>query len=363
MSDELRDSLDTEPGGEEMFTDLGRFETGAIPVDAVVKRGKAIRTRRRTVAGGMLAVAAALAIGVPVAVAGGGSGAVAATSGHRILVNRAQESANHTVSFSGSIDGKAWTRTLPSAQCGQRYQPPGCLYRMAGADKRPVGELMKDDTNKEGDFYLAQFGPETAYVVMTLNTGDRVTVPGVVLTDGYRAAYFELPRHAMPKKIVAYTENGQEIGYADNISSAPREWSPLSTWYRPDGGELDTSVPKSRVASGTSGGVSWSVDVTIGVYDRCYAAQFGINVIDDCTNPAVHVQSTLAENTPAGPSPATTFVYGRVDAKTTRVDVTFKDGTVEHLTPVRTHGEAFVATYVPQGRTVASVTPVTGTNG
>ena len=84
--DELNGTADG-TGADGMFADLGHFTTGAIPVDAVLKQGKAIRTRRRVVGGGVLAVAAALTVGVPVALAGGGPEA-APTSGHAIAVQR-----------------------------------------------------------------------------------------------------------------------------------------------------------------------------------------------------------------------------------------------------------------------------------
>jgi hypothetical protein len=42
--------------------------------------------------------------------------------------------------------------------------------------------------------------------------------------------------------------------------------------------------------------------------------------------------------------------------------VTFADGTVQHLIPVRANGAAFVGAYFPPGGTVASARPVTGPN-
>jgi hypothetical protein len=111
-----------------------------------------------------------------------------------------------------------------------------------------------------------------------------------------------------------------------------------------------------HVASGTSGGVPWSVDVAIGAYDRCFSSKVGTQNISECPDFGARVDTTHIPGSP------TTFVLGEVDAKTVRVDVVFKDGGVQQLTPVRSNGHSFVATYVPPDRTVASVTPVTGPN-
>src|SRR2546423_9526347 len=241
--------------GDGMFADIGHFETGAIPVDAVVKRGKAIRNRRRLVGGGALAAATALTIAVPVALAGGSGEGAKPTAGHAIVVERPYENAAQQIAFAGSIDGKAWSRTYVSHCSGK---PPlggaECLVRVPGADKSPVEMVMQDEWHKQGDFYSAQFGPDTDYVVITLDTGDQATVPGVAADDGYRVAYFELPRRSTIEKITAYRKDGREIAHTrpGTIMGVENVLRMALVWDRPDDGELDNSIQTVHVQSGTN---------------------------------------------------------------------------------------------------------------
>lgn len=363
MNDEEQNDLPGGIVGEEMFADLGHFPTGAIPVDAVLKQGRAIRTRRRVVGGGMLAAAAALTIGVPVAIAGG-NGDAAPAAGHAITVDRPTKNVAQdvTFTFTGSLDGAKWSRTF-FANCETSPHRPGaqCLSRMAGGDKSPVAEIARDEWHKEGDFYSAVFSPDTDYAVMKLNTGDQVVVPGLATDDGSGAAYFEVPRRTKVVQIFAYGKNGHEIAHTPLTDPSPAtHLYDLRKWYQPSGGAYDTSVPTVRIASGTADGQPWSVDVIIGLYTPCFLAKATAAdyTVQECPDPGVHVEKNDAH---LG-HPASTFVLGEVDLKTTGVDVVYEDGTVQHLTPVRSNGHAFVGTLVPQARTVVSVKPVTGTN-
>ncbi|GAA1950871.1 hypothetical protein [Catenulispora subtropica] len=363
MIDEELNDLTGGSAEDGMFADLGHFTTGAIPVDAVVKRGAAIRNRRRLVGGGVLAAAAALTIGVPVAIAGGSGPGAEAASGHTVVVDRPAEDAAQKITFSGSVDGRKWSRTLTS-HCGTGPEATGaeCMIREIGADSSPIGVMTRDERHhQEGDFYFAEFGPDVDYVVMTLATGDRVTVPALVADDGYRGAYFELPRNSTVGQLVAYDKESREIAHtaAGTVALSPGvHLTNTPKWYRPDGSMLDTSVPTVDVAAGTSGKQAWTITVTLNPYGRCFAERIGITEVDLCNSPRLQVN----KNNPGGGGPQDAFVSGEVDLKTTRVDVALSDGTVQHLTPVRSHGYAFVGTYVPEGLTVASITPVTGTN-
>lgn len=355
MSDaELAGPTGEADGDDGMFADLGHFDTGAIPVDAVVKRGKAIRNRRRLIGGGVLAAATALTIAVPVALAGGNGEGAGPAAGHAIVVAQPYENSAQQIVFTGSLGGKAWSRTYAS-HCGSKA-PVGradCLLREVGADKKPVGMILQDGSHDGGDFYTAEFAPDTDYVIITLDTGDRVTVPGVTTDDGYRVAYFGLPGRTAMKEMAAYGKDGREIAHAGTSTYWVK-------WTRPDGSELDTSVPTVPVAADTANGIAWSVDVAEGVYARCFMAKSDtVGTVTICPD----FGARLYKNDVHGGGSPDAFVLGEVDPKTTRVDVAYKDGTVQHLTPTRRDGRAFVGTYIPAGVTVVSVTPVTGTNG
>jgi hypothetical protein len=224
-----------------------------------------------------------------------------------------------------------------------------------------VAGLGRDEWQKDGDFYNAVFSPDTDYVLLKLDTGDQVVVPGVVTDDGVVQAYFQLPRRTVVAQVFAYDKNGKEIAHTPPVNASPKtHLYYLPTWIQAGGGTYDTSVPIVPVASGTSDGTPWLIKVTVGVYGSCFSSRAGTEDywLQECPDPGVHVQTSAAH---LG-HPATTFVFGEVDPKTTRVDVTYKDGTVQHLVPTRSNGHAFVGTYVPQSATVVSTKPVTGTN-
>ncbi|NUR26515.1 MAG: hypothetical protein HOV83_11825 [Catenulispora sp.] len=361
MNDDLLNDLDDGPGGDEMFAGLGHFPTGAIPVDAVLKQGRAIRTRRRLVGGGVLAAAAALTIGVPVAIAGGSGTDTSPAAGHTITVDRPTENPAQQVTFSGSLDGKKWSRTFIS-HCGQEPKVTGaqCLTRVAGQNKSPVAMLARDEWHKEGDFYSAVLSPGTDYVVLKLNTGDQAVVPGVITDDGAVAAYFQVPRGTTVEQIFAYDKDGREIAHTPPPGrNSPARFDDMEKWYQPGGGDYDISVPTVQVAQGTTGGVPWSIEVTIGVRDRCFSYTIAERpTVAMCPDPGAraYMNNTYAPGVKDG------VVLGEVDPGTTQVDVTFKDGTVQHLVPVRSDGHAFVGTYLPAEAAPVSVKPVTGTN-
>ncbi|WP_194893942.1 hypothetical protein [Catenulispora pinisilvae] len=354
-----------DPEEDQLFTDLGRFQTGAIPVDAVLRQGKAIRRRRRVVGSGLVATAAALTIAVPVALAGGSGRAVSAASGPRIVVNQPVVSGSDGFQFSGMFDGKKWSlKLLPSCGFGQSLPNGDCMAMMTGVPPvtTPV-DLSVDDVKGPGSdyyFYALEYGPETAYAVVTLGTGEQVTVPGIDVDSTHRTAWFPAPPSTPISKIVAYRKDGTEIGQTPDWGKDIADPEILATWYRPDG-TLMYPAPNVEVAKGTTGGVDWSIEVTLGKTGRCFLYRIGSVPTTVC--PASGAAPKVYMNNIGKPGPKDGVVIGEAAGGVTRVDVTYKDGTVKHITPVVSNGHAFVGTYVPAGATVVSITSVTGTNG
>ncbi|MBS2533536.1 hypothetical protein KGQ20_12210 [Catenulispora sp. NF23] len=367
MSEDELISLPGEPDEAELFTDLGRFQTGAIPVDAVLRQGKAIRRRRRVVGSGLLAVAAALTIAVPVGLAWGRGQEVSAASGPRIVVNRPTGSAHDGFLLSGLFNGKKWSlKLLPSCGFGQSLPNGDCMGMVIGVGESPVTtpvDLYMDDVKGPGSdyyFYTLEYGPETAYAVVTLGTGDQVTVPGIDVDSTHRTAWFPAPPSTPISKIVAYRKDGTEIGQTPDWGKDISDGETLATWFRPDG-TLLYPQPNVEVAKGPTGGVDWSIEVTLEKSGRCFLYRIGSVPTTVC--PASGTPPMAYMNNIGKPGPKDGVVIGEAAGGVTRVDVTFKDGTVKRLNPVVSNGHAFVGTYVPAGATVVSITSVTGTNG
>lgn len=339
---------------DEMFADLGHF-TGAIPVEAVMRQGRAIRRRRRVFGGGTLAAAAALAIVAPVALVGGNGPDVEAASGARIVVNRPVLESTGDILLSGTYNDEPWSQTVGK----------GCVYGKLGRDadclelttglaptKTPV-DLVMDDVKEPGSghyFYALQYSPDTEFTVVTLGTGDEVMVPGIDVS-GQRIAWLPAPGQTPITKIVAYRKDGTEIGHTPYWGTDASDYDVMGDWYRPDGTTL-ASVPDVPVAKGTAGGVDWSITSVIGATGRCFVYRIGSVPTTVCPK----IGAWVYRDNRSEPGAKDGVVLGELAPETSRVDVAFKDGTVQHLTPVRS-GHVFVGAYLPDITTVVSVTP------
>lgn len=362
-TDDIEDALD-DPAAEEMFVELGRFEPGAIPVDAVMRRGKGIRLRRRLVGAGALALAACLVVLAPIALRGNGeagdpasirAGSVPAgparTGVQRVVVGQPKYDARSRVDFAGSVDGKPWSYKL-GGPCGA---PRNRCMDLMGLVLPPVSLLLEPTT--DGNVGVsAEFGRDTLYAVLTLTDGEQITLEGITTITTEPVAivsdYFELPPGVSVADIAAY--GGWPEGLMAHADPRPLR-SDIPTvvpWYGPDGRVFAPQAPKLRLAQGGSGDSAWTLDVEVGSWTNYFvytdkagshsqarAAGFRTGLFPDGTG-----QNRV------------TVAYGLVSGVARRVDVTFSDGTVAHLVPIVSDTRAYAGTVVPGGRTVVSVT-------
>lgn len=359
---------DDDAADEEMFADLGRFEPGAIPVETVMRQGKAIRLRRRLVGGGALVLAACLVVLAPVVSTTlhgfGRSGSTASPGAevseltdqvvpgppHRIVVAQPRTALDGTVSFSGSIDEKPWSYSRGEICAG----PIDHCMDLVGLVLPPVSLLL--EPTQDGNIGVSvEFDRNTQHAVMTMSRGEQFTVSAIGSVTGHAviaSGYFEMPRGETVVDIQAYSgTDGSLIGHAD-----PRPLGSLLPtrvpWYRPDGAVLSLDPPTQRLAQGGSGDDAWTLDLQAGSWDAAVVYGSGRGGASDMVSDTLMVRTLHGSPQSVGEVAA---AYGLVDVRAKRVDVTFSDGTMTHLTPVAVaDGRVFAGTVAPVGTRMIS---------
>ncbi|NUR60121.1 MAG: hypothetical protein HOV87_15880 [Catenulispora sp.] len=345
--------------GEDMFVELGRFEPGAIPFDAVMRRGKGIRLRRRLVGAGALALAACLVVLAPVALRGGGGagGPVSVEAGsartgvaHTVQLSPPTYDPRSRIDFSGGVDGRRWSYKL-GGPCGD---PGNRCMDLVGLVLPPVSLLL--EPTRDGNVGIsAEFGRETTRAVLTLTDGEQITLTGITAITTEPVAivtdYFELPSGVDVANIAAY--GGWPDGLIAQADPRPlrSDVPTVVPWYRPDGKRLSLEAPKVRLAEGGSGESAWTLDVEVGSWTNyfVYTDRSGSHTQERAAG--LRIGSFAGATIPNGVS----AVYGLVSGNVRRVDVTFSDGSVTHVVPVVSGDRVYAGAVAPPGRTVVSV--------
>jgi hypothetical protein len=352
---------------ERLGTDIGRFEPGHAPVDAVIRHGRAIKARRRAVAGSGLAAALVLGIGLPLALSGHRAGAPAATAGHRVTVDAPHRDDKGATVFSGSIDGHAWS--APVEVLRQGGGPGGgsaCIMSFGNcvsgfpAATDPAAVSASSGTGQP-DQYTVDFRADVQRVRIDLRNGQTLMLDPMPVGD-HRIALLELPSGLRISRFTAYGADGEEIGFAIPFQQ-PGGASVAVTWDAP-GAKPALPEASARVASGVTPGMTgeqkWSVTAYVGPYGRCVvqsASRSGTvsRCVDRDAKPPVSLPFThvKANGTPY-------WLQSEIDPSVDHLDVAYSDGSTKHLTPARVAGHAFVGLVVPAGLEVESVTAFDG---
>ncbi|WP_194907529.1 hypothetical protein [Catenulispora rubra] len=357
---------------QEMFADLGRFTTGAIPVDAVVRHGKAIRTRRRAVGGGALAIAAALSIGVPVAIAGGSAGAGAASGGSgpngvygatgtggRVTVNpvRLTDGKGH---FSGAVDGKKWSVDFDNKNC--YYIQWSCGF----TDLYPWDQYASLSPNSswglqgQPDDYTMFLNKNVARAAITLQDGEVLNLEAVP-TARVPVVLFALPFGLGVSKIELFDTHGAELAYAMpfNIKGSA---SAAGHWYKPGETPAKDSGSVELARSVFGPGEETVISAYAGPAGPCVVFQAGGKAgghpSPECSQTAVVNGTVLIGKDPVR-GDATNIQdsgYGIAGSKADHMELDFSDGTKSPVAIKSLGGYRFYAYFVPKGKTLTKVT-------
>jgi hypothetical protein len=364
---------------QRLHTELGSLEIGPAPVIAVTRRGKAIRARRRAVAGGFAAVAVVAVLAGRLLTAGPAPAAV--------TLDPPRPGAPGGVFASGTAGGKPWRMTVRNiaADPGTRWCLPAVMFNgrdgnvlfKTGPGTPSFGNpaLLPDIAGFPGvGAAFTQVAPDVTHVVVTFPNGRHVTVhPVWVSACGQR---FHLAGWVLPGPrraggaITTYTASGPGetldlTSYARSVrgvtgTSLFGQHVTAGVWLNLDKSRADIAASEATtpIGNGTADGQRWQIRAGLGLYGQCYAVALsgavargnGRSQFSECVPVAPPPRLTVLHRVPA-PGAETQFTgyAGLVNPATNRLVVTFTNGTTLTVRPVNVAGRVYAAFAVPPG--------------
>lgn len=351
---------------EEAFADVGHFETGAIPVDAVLRRGRGIRGRRRVAGGSALAVAAALSIGVPVTIAGGsgsGYGAEsggsrvygASSSGGRVVVNPTPFS-HGKGHFSGTVDGKPWKVDFDNKNCF--YILWSCGFKSFYPwDK--YGSLAVNSSDGQPEDYTLFLRKDVGHVTVTLQDGEVLRLEAVPVVDT-PVVLFAVPKGLQVSRIDLFDTRGAEMAYSVPFS-VKGSWSVNGTWYQP-GEKPPAEAGSVELARGELANEQEVITAYVGPSGPCVVTQTAHGADPICGSLTASEATESFPKQPGGSQGGQASSAGGMSATglaapdIDHIELTFADGTTSPVPIKSLGGYRFYAFIVPRGKALTAVT-------
>jgi hypothetical protein len=251
------------------------------PVDGAVRRGRAIRVRRRVaVAAGAAAVVAIGVFAVPSLLHQTAAPAPAAPAGpYTVTVQAPGPHSAPGLIASGTIDGKRWQLTeAKPASGGPPGSPPVTTSGPAFGGNATFGPALAAHSPDPVSFFYGltagnvqvQYGAvqaDVTQVAVRLDNGT-VLILHPVEVYGVRAVAFAVPAGAGIVDATAYSRHG-EIAAAIPFN-APGGVAAFGVWLTP--GQHGLARASGRIGSGTANGIAWSVTAYLGPWGICIQA-------------------------------------------------------------------------------------------
>lgn len=349
------------------------------PVEGAVRRGRAIRVRRRVAAA--VGVAAAVAIGLLAtpALRHWQAAPAPATPAHRYTVTVQVPGPRSPAGLiaSGTVNGKRWQLTASRPGAGgaargrQSIMASGPAFGPVptGAD----GDALAPDSSDPVQFQGFSAGPvqaqygavraEVSYLKVRLGNGTVLTLrPASVY--GVRLVGFAAPVGDTVAGVTAYSRHG-EIATAIPFND-PGGFAEFAAWLKP--GQHGIARASGRIGSGTAGGKAWSATAYLGPWGICIETSGSVGNGGGCEPTTAAVATSGLFSTVGTPG----VVAGIASPAVAQVVVHRPDGTSFRIRPVTVGiGKFFVfatstshrpwkwAAYDGSGRVIASsqITP------
>ena len=322
------------------------------PVDGAVRRGRAIKVRRRVaVAAGAAAVVAIGVFAVPsllhrtASPAPASPGSVAPVSRYTVTVQAPGPHSAPGLIASGTIDGRSWQLSTASglivtasgpAVGGKATSWPD--FPLAVDSAGPVSflpGLTAGNVQVQCGAVLA----DVTYVAVRLDNGT-VLILHPVAVYGVRAVAFAVPVGAGVVDVTAYSRHGEiaaAVPFNDSSGMAD-----FGVWLKP--GQHGLARASGRIGSGTASGSAWSVTAYLGSWGICFQAG-GIGIASaSCVSTTSDLNSSAWSRTGNG-----SVVAGFAPASAAWVIVNQPDGTAAKVWPVTVGGQKLFAVAVEGG--------------
>jgi hypothetical protein len=347
---ELRKSLDEA---------LRAVNPGDPPVEEAIRRGKAIRTRRRA---GAVAAVAAVAV-----LAGAGYPALThrqaapgpVTPAHKhvsVTVVAPKPGAPAGTIATGTINGQAWqvytdnpkTNGAPGQQCVGAFGPavggtgssPVCFSLTPPGSTDPVA-FVGASADGHAQASVGEVAADVSYVLVRLSDDSTLKLIPVKVY-GTRWVAFASPPSLAVASATAYLSDGR---YLTAIPfNAPGGIPVFGMWLSP--GQPVPARATKRIVSGSAGGAAWAVQVDAGPWGACFVG----------TGSQARQMGCVGDGAPPGtqmfvlPGDSPGVVAGWAAAGVRYLTITMTDGSRLRVTPVLVGGQRYFAFYLNKGQ-------------
>jgi hypothetical protein len=369
---------------QRLHEETDQLETGPAPVDAILRRGRTIRARRRgAVASCVAVVAVAVAVAASVqALSPAGKLApprpVGHPSRHDVTLNVPDPRAPGGVFASGITDGRPWRLaarnvTGPAPRClpavmlnGQN----GDLLDIPARAGLIVGNwAFWNDAGGQPrtGAAFAELGRRVTSIAVTLRDGTRLAVRPVSVTlcgQRFRLAGFGYPASGV-LKVTAYRGDQATISYSPPGGTfSPDSALPADTW---DNTAAAGNAASGHIGAGTVRGTPWRLRVTLGGDGECFEVALrgagGPGSASICRPiglpPAGVSVITVPYNT--GGSGILLWYMGTVSERTGSLRAYLSDGSTARLVPMVVAGRKYFALATAKGVIARRLTLYDGT--
>ena len=322
------------------------------PIEGAIRRGKAIKGRRRAaLAVGVAAVAVAGAFAVPSLVHRAAAPAPAAPAkSYTVTVQAPGRGSPPGVIALGTINGQRWW--IIADRAGADYTHPGqqdivvegpAVGAPEGSDQyvpplstagNPGPVSFTGITSGTAQVQVGAVRADVSYVTVRLGNGTVLTLHPVSVY-GTRAVAFALPMRAEITDVTAYSKHG-EIAFAVPFNS-PEGTAWVVSWLRP--GQRQAARVSGLIASGTVHGKAWSATARLGPWGTCITLAGSAGTGGGCFQSGLALAGAVTLNQGCTPE----IAGGVAPASAARVVVNQPDGTAAQARLVAVGGEKLFA--------------------
>ena len=380
---------------QRLHTELDSVEISPAPINSMTRQGKAIRARRRALAGGAAAVAVAAVLAARFIAAPGPE-----PNANTVTLNAPNPSAPGGVFASGTADGKPWRLAVRNiADPGTRWCLPAVMLNgrdgnvlFGAARGEPVGHpaLLRGIPGLPGiGAMVTQVAPGTTRLVATLPGGRElavrpVRVPACGQSFHLAGFLFTGPQDEV-SQLAAYSGRGfaERLFLSDRATgSSLFAASPAGVWASLDKSRRDIAASRASypIGAGRVAGMTWHIRTELGLFGQCYTVTVrgGHGRSQQCRPVAAPPRTVTLDPVPVPAARSRLAGYaGLVSPRTASVVADFSSGSPRTYHPVRVNGRSYVAIVAPPDTAVtvvslfdsaghkfaSAVTPVGGSTG
>lgn len=321
---EIRSRLDTA---------LGTIDPPGPPVNAVLRRGRTIRMRRRAAVAAGLAAVVGLGIALP-GLAGHVHAAPPVTHSYRITVNPVRETPSKLV-FTGTFNRKPWQFDFQWNKGNVMQDGPGVSSDDMG--DQPLGGQLgwfnetSSDTGPDAELLFAgRVGQDVSLLALNEPDGQTINVYPV-RWHGQRWTGIMLPARQNLRSVIAYSGRG-ELGYAIPFDNT------VSVWLKP--GQHGLARQRARIAAGVLNGKRWWFKGYAGPWGVCFRSSAGGGSCGARLKPG-HFISWLGCGSFDGAG--STIWNGQAASDVSYLKFAVSDGSVQRAVPVSLAGNRYFA--------------------